>query len=148
MRYAVFSVGTLTSTPNSAIFFAEGRCQDLQESTVAVSPAHIPQIDKLVHLYMNLVSHHHLLIPSHSLFRDIQLLADVLWRSLPGETRPDYSPEESTIFCGMHYYNTGMLDISYIKFPRRYVITKTLPNDVLKVSTWLDRRHIKILVKK
>ena len=63
-----------------------------------VSPTHILQADKLVHSWL----HHHLQIPSHSLFRHIQLLANVLERSMPGETKPDYSPEESTIFCGIY----------------------------------------------
>ena len=48
-RYAAFSVGTLTFTPNNAIFFVESRCQDVQESALALSAAHIPQRDKLVH---------------------------------------------------------------------------------------------------
>lgn len=73
-------------------------CSWWQQSITCVTYSYSPsrQIGPL------LTSHHHLQIPSHSLFRHIQLLANVLERSMPGETKPDYSPEESTIFCGIY----------------------------------------------
>ena len=71
-----------------------GRSQDFQESALAASTAGIRQIDEVVHFYVNMASRHQSSIPSHSPFRHTELLAYILWRSVPGEGNPDYSPSQ------------------------------------------------------